>query len=515
MLAIATTSLKAMFIGIETVFRSRGGRVSDLGMAMKWFYWASFRVRCKMDYPFWCSSRPFLDKVVREFFFEHYADSITVLTRRRIVDPVLSTDLPALLADPAKQDATKTGVPVSGFFTNAATTRADSDEFRVAGVHIKRRPDEAASCGVEGVYDTLATATTAAEHSAQEYTTSVRIPRPAVEHDEEYVLGDLVVDCSGASALAAKWAASKWGLSVPHSEIKATSMYVSHIFQEPEGFEADWICAPVYPTPGLSSKFGYVMRVEKGLWQVTGMATAGETVDNKTLAGFESHFADLDHPLIHDLLRAPAGARPVPVAGEKLHTYFPKVYVRRHFEDCPAMPEGLVAVGNSLCVFDPMYGQGMSGACIAALALNRALLQPEFRGAAGASANGLARAYFSVAADRLAFPWMLCAGEDSRWAPRIRSTGPASPEQPNLRMRCLKFWIRQGMILAEKHPLAQATAMGIMNMTLSFTALLNPPLVWLVLKNVALEALGQTETPEQRYRREIEPARAQRLLKIR
>ncbi len=72
LLAIGNHTLQRLFKGVESVFAARGGRVQDLGQAMKWFYWASFRVRCAMDYPFWCSTRPFLDKVVRDVFYLQY-----------------------------------------------------------------------------------------------------------------------------------------------------------------------------------------------------------------------------------------------------------------------------------------------------------------------------------------------------------------------------------------------------------------------------------------------------------
>jgi len=68
LLAIGNRTLQALFPDSEAVFLKRGGRIQDLGSAMKWFYWGSFRVRSVMNYPFWCSTRPFLDKVIRDVF---------------------------------------------------------------------------------------------------------------------------------------------------------------------------------------------------------------------------------------------------------------------------------------------------------------------------------------------------------------------------------------------------------------------------------------------------------------
>lgn len=521
LLAIGNHTMQALFRGIEAVFSSRGGRVQDLGSAMKWFYWASFRVRCKMDYPFWCSTRPFLDKVVRDTFYEQYGSRVTVRTRSRVVAPVLSTDLASLES---------MGVPIVGGAA-CAHPPATSEEFRIVGVQIKRKGGAAGGAGASsstpipdepeeasGLASTtvLATVATARDGGAGEETKAgsgkglpngarhdvLRTVTDREGKDTEIVLGDLVVDCSGSNCLGERWA-KKWGIAIPTSEIKATSMYVSHLFKEPPDFKADWVCAPVYPTPGLSSRFGYLMRVENGIWQVTGMGTAKTAVDNSSLESFINHFKLLDNPLIYDLLTTPSkatGLPPQPLDGESLHTYAPNVYMRRHYELCEHWPEGLVAVGNSACIFDPMYGQGMSGACIAALSLNKALQRSEYSSSAGTRRNGLARAYHDLLADRLAFPWALCVGEDRRWS-AIQSHGPSAPENLTLFHRALQFWIRQGMVLAQHYPLAQRTAMGIMNMTISFTTLLYPPLVYLVFKNVLLESLGMTETPEDMWRK--------------
>src|SRR5262249_25587056 len=69
--------------------------------------------------------------------------------------------------------------------------------------------------------------------------------------------------------------------------------------------------------------------------------------------------------------------------------------LRRPYERMARFPDGLVAVGDAMASFNPIYGQGMTVSGLEALALGECLAtQP--RTAAGGEVGGLSRRYLAT-----------------------------------------------------------------------------------------------------------------------
>ena len=76
--------------------------------------------------------------------------------------------------------------------------------------------------------------------------------------------------------------------------------------------------------------------------------------------------------------------------------------VRRHFERLEVFPRGLLPIGDAICRFNPVYGQGMSVAALEACLLQRLLERP------GGDRNpiaGLAPAFFAEVQTLIETPW--------------------------------------------------------------------------------------------------------------
>src|SRR6185369_4321496 len=75
----------------------------------------------------------------------------------------------------------------------------------------------------------------------------------------------------------------------------------------------------------------------------------------------------------------------------------------RHFDRLETFPHGLLVIGDAICRFNPVYGQGMSVAAQEARALGRLL---SARATEADPLAGLAGPFFAEAAALIETPWM-------------------------------------------------------------------------------------------------------------
>jgi 2-polyprenyl-6-methoxyphenol hydroxylase-like FAD-dependent oxidoreductase len=116
------------------------------------------------------------------------------------------------------------------------------------------------------------------------------------------------------------------------------------------------------------------------------------------LEGFIEYTRTLPAPYIYEVVR---NAEPL---DQGCSARFP-ASVRRRFERLTRFPEGFLVFGDAVSSFNPIYGQGMSVACLQAVALDEVISE---------SQADLTARFFARAAKVVDTPWSIAAGNDLR-----------------------------------------------------------------------------------------------------
>lgn len=236
----------------------------------------------------------------------------------------------------------------------------------------------------------------------------------------EVVTGQLVVDASGRGERSDKWLQAL-GFETPEvSMIKVNIGYATTFLDRHEADLGNAIAAAIAPTPPADKRFGVAMPVNGERWLVTlgGFHADYPPTDQE---GYKKFAQSLSNPLIGGLLDR---------AGElgEIAAYRYPASRWRHFERPGALPAGYVAVGDSVCSFNPVYGQGMTIAVLEAVVLGEALA----RRAPGpvALGDGFGREVKRV----VGAAWELARGADF-WYPETVGARPSAVRFRNWYMR--------------------------------------------------------------------------------
>jgi 2-polyprenyl-6-methoxyphenol hydroxylase-like FAD-dependent oxidoreductase len=235
-------------------------------------------------------------------------------------------------------------------------------------------------------------------------------PLDDAEGTHQQLAADLVVDTCGRGSRAPSWLSNAGYAAPTKTQVDPNIGYASRIYRIPDGFSADWQLVMLTSQPPSMPRTGYLFPIENGQWMVSLMGAAGQYPPTDE-DGFAAFTRNLRHQVIADVL---ATAEPVtPIRG-----YRGTANRLWHYERMHRWPERFVVLGDAVCTFNPIYGQGMSTAAVAADTLD-ACLHDQHRRHRADDLDGLARRFQRRLARRNADPWMLSTGEDLRFPTTI------------------------------------------------------------------------------------------------
>ncbi len=214
---------------------------------------------------------------------------------------------------------------------------------------------------------------------------------------EEEMDADLVVDASGRGSRTPQWLTSLGYDRVEEASVKIDIGYATRIYHFPGTLPFDWKMLLIYPKAPDETRGGLVLPVEGDRWMVTLTGRLRDYPPDDE-AGFLEYARTLPNSTIYDLIQK---AEPV----SPIMTYKYAASRWRHYERMSRLPEGFVVLGDAVCSFNPVYGQGMSVAAMEAKLLDT-MLQKHF------GTRGFTKRFQKAAAEIARVPWMLATSQD-------------------------------------------------------------------------------------------------------
>ncbi len=234
---------------------------------------------------------------------------------------------------------------------------------------------------------------------------------------QETLAADLVVDASGRAAPTLALLRSSGQPAPDEITIGIDLHYASTTFVIPQDAPTDWRGVATHPRAPERSCGGYLVPIEGNRWIVALSGQLGERPPAEP-DGFMDYAQRLETQTVYNA-----------IAHAKRQTEFERyafpASVWRRFDRLSEFPRGLLPIGDSVCRFNPIYGQGMSVAALEARLLSHLL------GSRAAEADplaGLAPAYFSETLPLVEGPWYMSAVPDLAF-PETRGERPPDFER--------------------------------------------------------------------------------------
>ncbi len=286
--------------------------------------------------------------------------------------------------------------------------------------------------------------------------TGVRLRDRTREGAGEQLNADLVVAATGRDARVATMLEALGYARPKQDQLSVDIHYVSRRLRlHPGALGADKVVL-IGARPGQPR--GLMLLEQEDHWILTMSGYGGEHRPPSDEHGYLEFVATVAPP---DVLAAIRRAEPL----SDLTTYTFPTSLRRRYERIKRFPDGLLVVGDAICSFNPLYGQGMSVAALEAMALRECLAGGERR---------LARRFFRAAGKVVDQAWDMAIGGDLAL--------PEVSGHRSLVLRITNAYAERILRAAEHDPVVAATFGDVSDLVAPPQVLVRPSFIWRVLR---------------------------------
>jgi len=275
----------------------------------------------------------------------------------------------------------------------------------------------------------------------------------------------LFVDASGRGCRSRGWLRER-GYGEPREQSTWLDLcYATRLYRRPPDASDEWLCRIIYGKRPVDRRHGLVFTVEDDTWMFSLSGYGGDHPPADP-EGFEEFARGMSRPDLYELMR-----RAEPISEVWRYKVPSQRWLR--FDQLRRLPKGYAIVGDALCSFDPVFGQGITIGALEAELLDRRL---ERHGELDALA------FARDCAGIILEPWLIASIEAFRYP---HAQGDRPPAVGLMHRLLDRVYIRCAV-----DPVVYRAFLGVMQMHRSSLSMLHPRVLLRLLRPVDLLAIS-------------------------
>jgi len=291
---------------------------------------------------------------------------------------------------------------------------------------------------------------------------------------------DLVVDSSGRYSKTPQWLELAGYKPPLEKETKIDVAYTTRIYKRPANFDENWKLLSLYYQFPLNWQSGIINNIQNNKWLVTLGGYFGKSPSSSD-SGYLKFAKNLPRHEIYDRIK---NEKPI---SETWVYRIPQIR-RRYFEKLNRFPDGLIVMGDANCVFNPIFGQGITAIALYAEALGAHLEKWKDR----YNLDGLSMAFQKSLPGALDLPWFITNMIDLSF-PQTQGKRPPG-------MRFISWYLARTLESVSLSPRLYQRFLRVMHLEAGWGALLNPafslPVLFYALKSFFIPLEKRANTGE-------------------